>query len=355
MRAAAGLFSGVSAYQAVRQDACSDDERERQGKARTERTRHVVTCACIPMWRVLKEMDKFSGAEADADAVADRLHGTGGQRDVDGGDDGNGGGGKPSRRKRLALQPRPGMGVKAAKRMRINKEDMQESAGVVGAGLVRPRKTMKAMLTEAAKRSQLESKRAAAAFFNMAENKGTDEAKTFFGAMRNEMFNVGMAAINATAPAAVASGAVAVRGASPSTKSATAAGSSAAAAASGAAAARGGKEPVVASSDDSNATTNVAEASRMDKRGSAERVRQARGRHAMQAKSKVKQARIDKTQAAIDLTRPYVAAGSSVLAPTARGNMRSRGAGHTVWKTGAVSAGTGGAVNKEITDDEGDE
>jgi len=33
VRAAAGLFSGVSAYQAVRQDACSDDERERQGGA----------------------------------------------------------------------------------------------------------------------------------------------------------------------------------------------------------------------------------------------------------------------------------------------------------------------------------
>jgi len=80
VRAAAGLFSGVSAYQAVRQDACSYDERERQGKARAERTGHVVTCACIPMWRVLREMDKFSAAAADADAVADHFHGTGGQQ-----------------------------------------------------------------------------------------------------------------------------------------------------------------------------------------------------------------------------------------------------------------------------------
>jgi len=66
----------------------------------------------------------------------------------------------------------------------------------------------------------------------------------------------------------------------------------------------------------------------------------------------VGQARIDKNQAAIDLTGPCVAAGSSVTAPTARGDMRSRGAGRTVWTTGAASAETGGAVNKEVTDDE---
>jgi len=355
VRAAAGLFSGVLAYQAVRQDACSDDERERQGKARAERTGHVVTCACIPMWRVLREMDTFSGAAADANAVADRFHGTGGQRDVDGGDDGNGGGDKRLRGKRPALQPRPDMGVNAAKRMRNNKEDMQESAGVLGVELVRSRKTMEAMVSEAAKRTQLASKRAAAAFFNVAENKGTAEAKTFFEAMRKDMFNIGMAAINATAPAAVASGADAGRGASPSTKSATGAGASAAAAVSAAAAAGGGMEPVVASSDDSAATSNVAEASGLDKIGSAERVRLARGRHAMAAKSNVGQARMDKNQAAIDLTGPDVAAGSSITAPTARGDMRSRCAGRTVRKTGAVSARTGGAVSKEVADDEEDE
>jgi len=125
VRPAAGLFSGVSAYQAVWQDACSDDDCERQGKARAERTEHVVTCACMPMWRVLREMDKFIGTAADADAVADRFYGIGGQRDVEGGDDGKGGGDKPSRGKRPALQPRPDMGVKAAKRMRYSKKDMQ--------------------------------------------------------------------------------------------------------------------------------------------------------------------------------------------------------------------------------------
>jgi len=65
-------------------------------------------------------------------AVAGRFHGIGSQRDVDGGDDGNGGGDKPSRRKRPALQPRPDMDVRAAKRMRNNKEEMQESSGVLG-------------------------------------------------------------------------------------------------------------------------------------------------------------------------------------------------------------------------------
>jgi len=99
----------------------------------------------------------------------------------------------------------------------------------------------------------------------------------------------------------------------------------------------------------------VAEASGLDKIGSAERVRLARGRNAMAAKSKVEQARIDKNQAAIDLTGPDVAAGSSVTARTARGYMRSRGAGSTVRTTGAVFARTGGAANKEVTDDEEDE
>jgi len=345
----------VSAFQALRQDACSDDERERQEKVRAERTVHEVTCACIPLWRVLREMEKFSGAAADANAVADRFHGIGGQREVDGGDNGNGGGDKPSRGKRPALQPRPDMGVKAAKRMRNNKEDMQESAGVLGVELVRSRKTMEAVVSEDAKRTQLESKRAAAAFFNLVENKGTDGVKTFFEAMLKDMFNMGMAAINATTPKAVASGAVAGRGASPSTKTATAAGARAAAAASAAAAAGGGKEPVVASREESDATTNEAKASGLDKIGSAERVRLARGRDAMAAKSKVGQARIDKNQAAVDLTGPDVAAGSSVTAPSARGDMRSRGGGRTVRTTGAVSARTGGAVNKGVTDDEEDE
>jgi len=89
------------------------------------------------MWRVLREMDKFSWVAADANAVADRFHGIGGQRDVVGGDDGNGGGDKPSRGKRPALQLQPDIGVKAAKRMRNNKKEMQESEGVFGVELVR--------------------------------------------------------------------------------------------------------------------------------------------------------------------------------------------------------------------------
>ena len=294
VRAGAVLFSGVSAYQAVRQDECSDDERQRQAKARVQRTGHVVSCACIPMWRVLEEMDTFSQAATDADAVADRFYGIGGHRDVDGGDDGNGGGDKPSSGKHPALLPRLHMGVRAAKRMPKNKEDMQESANILCVKLVRTRMKMGAMVLEAAKQTQLESKRAAAAFFSLAENKGTDNAKTFFEAMRKDMFNVGIAAIIATAPAAVVSGADAVRGALPSTKAATAAGASAAAAAWAAVAAGGGKEPVVASSDDSDATNNVAKASRPHRRGSAERVRLARGHHAMTAKSKVEQAGIYK-------------------------------------------------------------
>jgi len=121
VRTAAGLFSGVRAYHAVRQDACSGNKSERQGRARSKRTGHVVTCACTTVLRGLREMYKFSGAAADADAVADHCQRIGGQQDVDGADDGNGGGDKPSRGKCSALQQQPDMGVKAAKRMRNNK------------------------------------------------------------------------------------------------------------------------------------------------------------------------------------------------------------------------------------------
>jgi len=355
VRAAAVLFSGVLAYKAVRQDACSDDERERREKARVERTGHVVTCRRIPMWRMLREMEKFSGAGPDAATVADRFHGIGGQRDVNGGDRGSGAGDSASRAKRPALQLRQYTGFKAAERMRNNKYDMRKSAVVDGVELVRSRKTMEATVPEFSKRTLLESKRAAVAFFTLAENKGTDEAKKFFKAMRKHTCNICIAAINITAPAAVARGAVKVRGASPSRTSATAAGASVTAAASAAASAGGGKVPVIASSDASDATTNVAEASRLDKRVCVARVRLARGRNAMAAKSQVGQARIEKNQAANDLTGPEVAAGSSVRAPTARGDMRSLGAGRTVRTTGALSAGTGGVVNKEVNDHEEDE
>jgi len=44
----------------------------------------------------------------------------------------NGGGDQQSRGERPTLQQRPDTGVKEAKRMRNNKADMQESAGVLG-------------------------------------------------------------------------------------------------------------------------------------------------------------------------------------------------------------------------------
>jgi len=169
------------------------------------------------------------------------------------------------------------------------------------------------------------------------------------------MINVGIAVIHSTAPAAVASGAVAVRGASPLTKSATAAGTKAAAATSAASAAGGGKEPVIASSNNSGSTIHVAEASRQDRRGSAEHVGLAHGRHAMAAKSKMGQARIEKNQAAIDLTWRDVAVESSVMAPTARGDASCRCAGRTFRTVGAMSTGTGGTANKQVIDDEQDE
>jgi len=215
MRAAAGLLSGVSAYHAVRQDACGEDERERQGKARAERNGHVASCGFLPLWRVLQDIEKLSGAAADADAVAERFRGFGGKREGAAGTEGDDkdGGDKRSSGKCPARQQRPAMGGKAAKRMHDSKEDMQQTALVLVAELVRSRKTMVETVSQASKRMQLDSKRGAAEFFILAENKDTDEARTFFVAMPKDIFNIDMSAINATAAAAVARGAVAVRSA----------------------------------------------------------------------------------------------------------------------------------------------
>jgi len=78
VRAPANLFSGVSDCQAVRQDALENDERERQGKARGERTGHVVLRGCIRMRRVLRDVDKFSVEATNADAVFERFRDIGG-------------------------------------------------------------------------------------------------------------------------------------------------------------------------------------------------------------------------------------------------------------------------------------
>jgi len=306
------------------------------------------------MWRVLRDTDEFSGSAADADAVAQPFRGIGGQRDGAADSEGNdkSGSDKSSSGKSPALQQSPAMCIKTAKRILDHEEDMQESAGVLGVQLVRSRKKMEAMVSSAAKRTQLESKRAATAIFNLAKNKDTDQARTFFYAMRKDMFNTGMSDINATAPAAAANGAVAVRGESACSMSGTAAVSSAAAAASAVASAGDGKDAVIASSDDSDSTTNAADGLGRDKRGSVQRVRLARGRNALVTKAKAGEARIHKTQAAIDLTEPDVAAASSVTAPAARGGTRSCGAGDIARKLGAVSAGTGCAVENEVSDDE---
>jgi len=128
VRATVGLLSGVSAYQALCQDVCEEDERERQGKPRTEGIGHVVSCGCILMWPVLRDMDRFSGVAAHVDAAAERVRCTGGRRDGAAGSEGNDndGGDKRSSGKRPAQQQRPTIGVKASKRMRDNKEDVQE-------------------------------------------------------------------------------------------------------------------------------------------------------------------------------------------------------------------------------------
>jgi len=132
--------------------------------------------------------------------------------------------------------------------------------------------------------------------------------------------------------------------------SGTAAPASTAATASAVAFSGGGKDAVIASSDDSNSNTNAAHGLGRDKVDSVQRLRLARGRKAMAAKAKEGQARINKTEIAIDMTGPDVAAAISVTAPAARGGTRSRGEGDDFRKLGAVSAGTDCAVDKAVSD-----
>jgi len=213
---------------------------------------------------------------------------------------------------------------------------------VLGAEPVRSRKTMKATVSDAAKRTKRWSKRAAAAFCSLSEKKDEVEETTLFDAMRKDMFTIGMPAINATAPSVVVSGAVAsAEGASACTMSGTAAAASAAADASAVASTGGGKDAALVLSDESDTTTTVAEGLGRDKRGFVQIVRLTRGRNAMAAKSKAGNARINKTQTAIDLTGPDGAAVSGGTDPAARGGTRRSAVGDTIRTLSAASAGTG--------------
>ena len=121
------------------------------------------------------------------------------------------------------------------------------------------------------------------------------------------------------------------------------------------ASARGGKNAVIASSDDSDSTTKVVDGLGRYKMGSVNRVRLAHGRNAMVATSNAGEARINKTQAAIDQTGSNMASASSVTAPAARGSTLSCGVGDIARMLGAVSAGTGCVVKKDVSDDEEEE
>eukprot|EP00168_Porphyra_purpurea_P013379 TRINITY_DN367_c0_g1_i1.p1 TRINITY_DN367_c0_g1~~TRINITY_DN367_c0_g1_i1.p1 ORF type:complete len:409 (-),score=96.08 TRINITY_DN367_c0_g1_i1:373-1599(-) len=201
VQAAAGLYSGITAYQAVRRGAVADDERERQGLPRAERAGHHVTCACIFMWRELRELDMLRGAAANADAVADRFYGIGGR---DTAEDGGGEQPKSGRGKRVALQARPDMGVKAAKRLRMHQEQGQAGGSLLDAEIVRSRKSMEAMVAEAAKRTGLEKVRMATEFFSLPGQQGTSKAQEFMAAMSDNMFNMGMGALSTPSATAAA-------------------------------------------------------------------------------------------------------------------------------------------------------
>lgn len=128
----------------VRDDAAKDLELEKEGKARAQRVGHRVRCDCIQMWRVLRKMDKYSGASADASAVAVRFGGLDGEKlSGDNGDEDT-----TVRRQRSALQARPVMGSNAAKQLRHAREAPDDHAQSMVEELGRSRQTMNAMVAE---------------------------------------------------------------------------------------------------------------------------------------------------------------------------------------------------------------
>eukprot|EP00168_Porphyra_purpurea_P020445 TRINITY_DN8619_c0_g1_i1.p3 TRINITY_DN8619_c0_g1~~TRINITY_DN8619_c0_g1_i1.p3 ORF type:complete len:181 (-),score=24.18 TRINITY_DN8619_c0_g1_i1:432-974(-) len=179
---------------------------------------------------------------------------------------------------------------------------------------------MEIMVSEAAKRTNLENMRTAASFFLLPVQHDSPEAVAYMAATRKSLFANGMAALGLKPPAPNA--------ASASTKAATAEGARSVGArgegalgstrwnanTAAAATAITGRSmaPTAAVADaderdgsivDEGLTTddNRADNDAGGPPNSADRVQLARGRNATAAKRKLGQAQIDKAQAAIDL------------------------------------------------------
>jgi len=157
--AAMARFCGANVYEAIRKDRTAD---KAKGKA-TKRKAKQVHCPWVPCWRVLRHVDKFSGAAgaAAADGGAAGAGSAGGSpggrstsdSDEDGEDAGAGG-----------YQSRP-RGAKAAKR--------DKAAGI------QESRMFKASTDALSALAQATAERTTVAFFNSAEMRDTPEAVAF--------------------------------------------------------------------------------------------------------------------------------------------------------------------------------
>jgi len=130
IEAAAGLFSGTSTYAAIHADAEPDSEAAPPGEALPSHTGHNIRCECVPWWKELRMLVKYSGASANQQAVTARCASIDGQDESCDNDDPE----TPVRGKRPALQQRP-IGINAARKACNDQDFMKEE-------LVRSRETM---------------------------------------------------------------------------------------------------------------------------------------------------------------------------------------------------------------------
>jgi len=159
--AAVARFCGLNIYEAMRKDRASDKAKGKTTKRKAKQT----TCPCVPCWRVLSHVDKFSGAagaaaaDGGAGGAGSSIASAGGRASPSDSDEEENGPPPAG-----AFQSRP-RGSKAAKR------EISED--------IRASRTLKDSSDALLALARATTERTTVAFFNTAEMRDTPEAIAF--------------------------------------------------------------------------------------------------------------------------------------------------------------------------------
>lgn len=204
LRAARCLYTATGAYAAERRDIDYEKVLQEQGKASPVRRACLLPENWQPYWKVLRTMDKWSGASATPEMeklflndTDDDCEESGIESDCVTAADGTTPKRKRIRRENDSLQARP-VGRKAAKRAAKTKSRGEEDAPE--ASLAASDEAMRSIAQSMARKAdladaayQVESRREAIDLFNRPENRQRDERKQFRSMMMRRMVNLGRA------------------------------------------------------------------------------------------------------------------------------------------------------------------